>query len=141
VLADPRTAADAWCGDFLRTGGPGGAGSCCAKDEELSGWCGLPGSSASPLYRAACDPTASDFGMTPLLLSYDGSTLKADATAAWQGEQAQLWPRLIEARREPHPRAPLRRTAAAPLRRCPAPPPPLVVLIPAQSLPLSVPLG
>ncbi|GLC64325.1 hypothetical protein PLESTF_000149400 [Pleodorina starrii] len=107
VLQNPADPMYGWCRDFLLDDGTTGRGSCCTKDQDMATWCSLPSSrdAADPaLWRAACDPTSSDWGRLPLVLGPDNATLlRADDERLWTDEQQQaaLWPRLLQAHESP----------------------------------------
>lgn len=107
VIANSTHEKYVWCRDFLMDGGVGGRGSCCRKDDDLAAWCSRAGSEQHPLFAAACDPTSSDWGLTPLVLSPDNVTLVTNTSQYWEEQQAEMWPRLIQARMSHSQQAPM----------------------------------
>lgn len=53
------------------------------------------GSTNDPLWSAACDPTAPQYGMTPLAVLPNGTGIKKITPSMYDSQQAELWPWLV----------------------------------------------
>eukprot|EP00877_Chromochloris_zofingiensis_P012778 jgi/Chrzof1/7754/Cz02g35160.t1 len=103
VLTRPPNPYDgdlAWCQDFLTSGGPGGMGSCCRKDDDWMTWCQLPSSAGHALWATLCDPTSDLFGTQLLVLDTDNTTVLPNTNMLWD-KAALNWNRLLQGSTSP----------------------------------------